>query len=355
MKNKALNSIITVFIFLFISCQETVVTNIVHPDGSITRRIVIKNEDGKEFKTEEYTVPIDSTWTITDTIEIGEKNDTTWIRKAEKHFRNVGEINKEYQNDKGVNKSFVREAKFDKKFRWFSTLYTFSENIDKSFQCGYPIEEYLNKQELEYFYMPDNILFDRATGPDSTAVKQIADSIEVKSDKWLVMCLISEWEMEFLKLSEQNGKGKQNSAFLKDKDTLIYGLVKNLDGAPWTNSDSIITATMQNIFGNEMYLANKPEIDSSSSIIERKFKKLMDFSSYDMRVSMPGEMVATNGFPEKNGEIVWPIKMEFFVAQKYEMRAESKISNTWAWVVSAIFVGFVMVGLVVRGVRKSRI
>ena len=55
---------------------------------------------------------------------------------------------------------------------------------------------------------------------------------------------------------------------------------------------------------------------------------------------MPGNLTGTNGFIDSSRILLWPVKSDFFLTQKYEMWAESKVPNTWAWVVSGLFVVF---------------
>ena len=54
---------------------------------------------------------------IKDSIQINEKGDTTWFKKAEKLFRNVDEINLTYKLDSGANKASSRHAAFRKSFK----------------------------------------------------------------------------------------------------------------------------------------------------------------------------------------------------------------------------------------------
>ena len=357
MKRISLKSVLVMLMFMLFSCNETVVTNIVHPDGSVTRRIVIKDPEGKydnNYNPENYRVPFDSTWNITDSFEISEKGDTIWIRTAEKLFKNIEEINEEYKNDKGSNRNFVREARFSKKFHWFNTIYTFSENIDKTFYYGYPVEQYLTKQELEYFYLPESVLADRRNGPDSTNVRQIEDSVEYKSGKWMLTCWISEWNGEFQKLAEKKGEWDANKEFLKTQYSgIVNNLEKSLKDTGEINLDTIFYKILNNVFGDELYVTFRPEIDSSVKVFVERFETANKFEDYSVRTLMPGKLVATNGFIDQNGEILWPAKMKFFLVQPYEMWAESKTSNTWAWVVSGLFLLFVITGLVFRIIKKS--
>ena len=50
--------------------------------------------------------------------------------------------------------------------------------------------------------------------------------------------------------------------------------------------------------------------------------------------------------------LLWPVKSDYFLTEPYEMWAESKITNPWAWIVSGLFLAFVLTGVMVR-VRKK--
>lgn len=71
MKNRNLKLVISIVLVIAASCNEpeTIVTNIVHSDGSVTRRIEMKNLENK-FELSDLQVPFDSTWTIRDSLEI---------------------------------------------------------------------------------------------------------------------------------------------------------------------------------------------------------------------------------------------------------------------------------------------
>jgi hypothetical protein len=41
------------------------------------------------------------------------------------------------------------------------------------------------------------------------------------------------------------------------------------------------------------------------------------------------------------------------MTEPYEMWAESKTPNTWAWIVSGFFLAFVLTGVIVRIIKKG--
>ena len=61
-------------ILIAFSCDEpvTVVTNIVHPDGSVTRKIDMRNTKNT-FEKSVLQVPFDDAWMVTDSCEVGKR------------------------------------------------------------------------------------------------------------------------------------------------------------------------------------------------------------------------------------------------------------------------------------------
>src|ERR1035437_2307173 len=158
MKRTSLNPILFFLIMVVASCDEpqTTVTNYVHSDGSVLRKLEMRNQK-KNFKKSDFQVPFDSTWVVKDSCEVNTKGDTTYIKRAEKLFKNIKEINLAYKSDSGANRNVPRTTSFKKSFRWFYTVYRFSEIIDKKLEFGYPVRNFLNDKELLYFYSPGNI------------------------------------------------------------------------------------------------------------------------------------------------------------------------------------------------------
>ena len=198
MKRKPIKLIVSMVLLFVVSCNEpeTVVTNYVHPDGSVTRKIEMKSIEGdakKRFKISDIQVPFDSTWNVKDTFALDKKGDTTWIRRGEKLFKSIEELNSAYRSDSGANKHVLRKAGFSKRFKWFNTEYRFSENIDKIMSSGYPVGDFLNKEEINYFYSPESLIAEKENGPDSLKYKALSDTVKHKTDLWTVKNIVSEW------------------------------------------------------------------------------------------------------------------------------------------------------------------
>jgi hypothetical protein len=351
MKNRRLKIIISLVIAMVASCDEpeTVVTNIVHPDGSVTRKIEMKNAKNK-FDVTVMQVPFDSTWTIRDSLEISNNGkDTVWVKRAEKLFASVDEINGYYKADSGANKKSVRRAEFRKKFKWFNTEYDFSETIDKKMLYGYPVSNFLNQDELKWFYSPDNFQEEKKNGPDSLKFKAFSDTTDKKAEKWMIKCLVSEWIGEFTKLTGEKAVGSMSQESLKQREDefakIVIGSGEHFDSL-WSNGD-----LLKEFVGEADAARYKVEADSAGNIAsERLFRS---FARYTMRTIMPGKLTDTNGLIDSSGVLLWPVKDDYFLTEPYVMRAESKVPNRWAWIVSGLFLVFVIMGFIIRKKGKG--
>jgi len=350
MKNKSFKLIVSLIIMMVVSCDEpeTVVTNYVHTDGSVTRKIEMRNTKNK-FELSDIQVPIDSTWTVKDSCEINVKGDTIWIRRAVKLFKNADDINLSYRNDSGANREISRKAAFRKKFKWFNTEYSFSETIDKQLSFGYPVKNFLNKEELLYFYSPDNVKQEKENGPDSLKFRALNESVKLNTDNWTYKNLVSMWIGEFAKLTEgKSGYDLKMDSLKAHEDefvSLIKANEKTFDSL-WANG-----FLLKEFLGEANALKYKTEADTALSVVTRNY--FIDFKDYSVRIAMPGKLIGTNGFVDSTDLLLWPVKSDYFLTEPYEMWALSKIPNRWAWIVSGLFLAFVLTGVTIRVIKKG--
>jgi hypothetical protein len=108
---------------------------------------------------------------------------------------------------------------------------------------------------------------------------------------------------------------------------------------------------LKELIGEENAVKFKTEADSALGSVTKYF--LVDFKDYSVRIVMPGKLIGTNGFIDSSHILLWPVKSDFFMTEPYEMWAESKTPNTWAWIVSGIFLVFVLTGVIVRIIKKG--
>lgn len=345
MRSNSLKISLMLIIVMVMSCDEpeTLLTNYVHPDGSVTRKIEIRNVTSV-FDPSKFQLPVDSSWNTRDSIEINGKGDTVWVRRAEKLFSGIDEINAAYANDSGCNREFTRNAAFRKSFRWFNTNYRFSENVKNIMTFGDPLEKYMNADELTCFYSPQTLKDELKKSADSLKYKALEDSVEVKSQNWLLNSAVQEWIGYFSKLTHENEQSEMISNLNKQQPEIIRMIKEKYD----KNFDSLWESgvILRSFIGEENALKFRREADSALTIVSKEI--LTDFKDYSVSIVMPGKLIGTNGYNDNNKALLWPVRSDFFFTQPYEMWAESKVTNVWAWIVSGLFLLFVLTGVIIK-------
>ena len=369
---------------MLFSCDyETHVINTVHKDGSVTRKVIMKNSEEK-FEPGKYRVPVDSTWQTKIDIDVNEKGDTSWILTAEKHFGNVDEINEEYINDKGSNQDLERKAYFSKSFKWFTTVFRYSETIDKFMTVTCPASDFLSDEELKFFYLPGNVKAELKNGSDSLKYEALSDTIDTKSEIWMWTSFVRQWmeifydlfgdhpdlsidkeemlskESDFIQQLIDYEKSEKEEdeeilQLLEEDEEAMQFLEEEKNGEKADDIELVVTS----VLGKKFYSTFKTEIDSAMSVLETMIEPFFSSDNYDMEIRMPGRIIASNGYAdtdpdsENNGGILWTVKGEYFLTQQYEMWAESQVSNYWTWIISALFILFVITGFVIRSKKEK--
>ncbi len=368
MKRKLKISTCILTILLLFSCdyKKTQVVNKVNEDGSITRTVMVETNSKDNLEFSNIDVPVDSTWEIEIRMEIqedaaeNEKKDTIWYLTAEKHFASVAEINLAYQSDSGANRELKRSADFSKSFRWFTTVYRYSEKVDKVLQIDCPISDFLSREELDFIYLPDKIQESLKNGPDSLAYKELVDSVETKSERWFWVSSIRQWIEVFYELfgNDPNltiSKDEMLAKELQLAAILTYGFGSEEGKEKEKQQDSIFVAA----FGEKFYSSFKTEIDSTSSVVDQFDNPVWSASDYNVEIRLPGRITASNGYAETGDEykgdkgILWTVSGVYFLTQDYEMWAESRVNNYWIWALTAVFILFVFAGFL-RFLKKRQ-
>lgn len=336
--------VFVVLVFLH-GCEEpeTIVTNIVHPDGSVTRRVEMRTSK-QEFDPEEYRVPVDSTWNLAYSIEVSEEGDTTRVLVAEKLFPDAGSITEEYTRERmSVNSASVRSAHFRKSFRWFTTSYRYSEKVQRTLPYGYPVSNFLSNEEVEYLMLPKSVADDLKEGADSIYYTALEDSVDAHLELWLMKGLVNGWVILAGKMLEEAGADEEFiREFLGNEDKLSAHL-KSLE----SDIDSILPV----LLGEEAIARYGSVFDAAEDSIDINLELFWSFGGYTVKTVMPGTLEDCNGYITSSGEVAWQVRPELFYFEDYSMWAESHGANRWAWYVSGGFVLLVVAGIVLRKFR----
>jgi hypothetical protein len=345
MKIKKRITVLFVCFTILFSCDsyETTVINTVHADGSFTRVVVMHSDENDQFEPEEFKVPLDSTWKTEIGIEVDGENDTTWVLTAEKYFENVRELNSNYEADTGRNGNLNRQVSFVKKFRWFTTVFRFTESVKRTMEVDCPVNEFLTGEELDFFYLPHSIQKMAELGSDSLETKALLSSIEEKTEVWYTTCMVRRGLSAFSGMYLVHGQGELSREEIMSKEPEIISLMEeDLD------QDSLFFS----LFGEGFVREYKQFLDSAITIIEEEISLSLNASAYDVKTRMPGRIIATNGYPgfvegdDPVSEVLWTVSGEYFLSENYDMWVESRVNNFYIWIISILFVLFAITGFI---------
>lgn len=317
------------------------VINEVQEDGSIYRRLIITDDDD-DFDLDDMQVPVDSTWTLDKSLEVSESGDSLWTLVAEKYFSSVDELNLTYNNHKGSNDYLIRWAGFSKKFRWFNTIYYYSENVEKALD-GLPPEDFFEGEYLDLFYMPEKIFNDLRYSEDSLRYKALADTLEDLSEEWLGRSLIRAAINELDSLLIESDDSSIDITTIREMEVELGEIILEME----------IEEAIDTILGAGYYEQNQVVIDLSVDRLDKKLEVSMSVSDYLIQTKMPGELVGTNGYIDTEGGIIWEVDGDVTFSKDYSMWAQSIVINTWAWIVTIGFLLFVIMGFIINA-RRGR-
>lgn len=345
--NKKVNIIILMFIMMiFSSCggPDALLINMVRKDGSVERKVILTYHKD-EFDLSDCQVPVDSTWNITKSYDVSEDGDTTYSLTAKKEFESVDMVNKLYDEYEGSNPLMNREARFRKKFRWFNTVYRYTETVERALM-GVAPEDFFSNQELDYFYMPEKLIDALLEGPDSTRIKEtVTDPLDKKEEEWFSKSLVRAFVVKLVDTTSVSPDIKVDTSklFAKEED-LSYSMFEDMQEQQLVDS----------LLGEGFYENNRTLIDTLLSDVEDEFLVALETDSYLVQTFMPGELTSTNGYIDKDGNILWEVKGEVFLSSDFNMWAESKTVNSWTWIITGAFLLFVVSGLIVSVFRRRR-
>jgi hypothetical protein len=327
-------------VLVFSACREVKVTTKINRDGSFTRVILVQGDSAEVQKKTDLPFPVDDTWEMTfgrDTADTT-KFLVTWT----KTFRNSDELNAEIQNDTSFYKNIQREITVKKRFGFFYTYITFRE-IYKSLNpfTFLDYKDYITEEDLQLY----TGLKVPLTPDDSTRKNKVEDKV----GEYLIRSATAELE-DILK----EGIVRLNNPAL---DTAI--VTTYLDAI--VNEEKFILWKGENIID---YYHTKSGIDAFLLLKEMQpylfadyDKKMADveymlaFQDYKEEVQLPGLITGTNSSIIKGNQVSWQVESSSFFITDFEMYAESRVINYWAFVISGIVVLGLVVLLVVKAFR----
>lgn len=359
MKTKTFITILAIGM-LAVSCvSDEEMLTVVNPDGTCYREFT-RNVDsafivGDTAKTHYFPVTIDSSWEITWKYLTPEIH-TNWPLKtwkwaagdtvkrlevtARKDFESVSQLDNGFRlaswhewNTLKVNHTL------DKKFRWFYTYYTYKEVYPKikTFD-DVPFDKYMTKEETDFWFTgkPDLV-----KGMNGLEMREYAGKLEGKYNSWFAH---NYWNLQYQNLldnydqlairsvSKQRMIQARDSAFTRNLPDMLKG----------DDVDVKIDVALDKYFKTTEFSVLKSKKDNLIDKFDKEFDSL-EFMAYfnkafDYMLLLPGKILQPGNGTLHGDTLSWKLTAYRMVPGNYEITAESRKANAWAFIVTGCIV-----------------
>lgn len=353
------------------SCKEPDnMLTVINPDGSCYKEF--SNTVGSDFMLGKnlseqvyFPISVDSNWTVTwklaDSTRISsefplsqksmdsimalmpmEKDQKTnkFVKKKpvfdlmlRRQFKSVEEMGNTFRLNPLHKWSKIKvNYNLDKKFRWFYTYYTYTETypkINTNFKT--PVDSFMTKEEATFWFTGVPNIY---KGMNGIEIREAIGSLEDKYNEWFAKNL---WDNEFEVLLANYDKMKNPPVTLdslvrskdpifvsKVRDDIDFNMEKVLNGYFKTKAFSIFWETKES-----------PLKKHEKDFEEQEFVALFT-KAFNYQLCMPGRLNLKENVVVNGDTLNWKLTAYRMLYHGYEIQAESRKANIWAFIVSGL-------------------
>lgn len=336
------------------SSDPTFITRI-NADGSCSREILSTADSafmvGDTAKSNPFRIDLDSTWKVSWSYKTSEFHTNwplkTWTEdtsykgqvevKAVRHYASVAEMDSSFRFAKSDEWHTIKPRYiFNKKFRWFYTYYTYEEVYPKvPILERIPINKYLTNEEAEFWYQGKQ---DYIKGLNGIEIKDVADDLESKSNKWIFHNILEEQYLLFIEHYDSiTGDKADKQRFVLYKDTVINVALSKIE----EEKDFSLGKYLDQYFKTKSVYEKYEENSSTfKKKIDSLFGGLILYSGKKVNYNllMPGKILKAENGVSRGDTLSFKLNTERMIYNSYALGATSRKANTWPFVVTAIIV-----------------
>ena len=319
-------SVMLISMLFWEGCLEIDIETKISPDGSCERVITIPR-DSVSIPHSAFPIPVDPSWT-TEWKKTG-KDSPKYEYIARKHFATPEQLSSEYSTRPDTSLLKIR-VDVKKRFEWFYTYIKYEEiyDLDNPFH-KIPISDFLSEEEIDSY----------RRGVDD-------DSIKARVDKWFMRNIFEDYFADAVKSLEKKNDPSLPASLLIEKKELLYNVTMN-DSGP-QNVDDLLRI-LEKIMNTKAVNSLRDEFDKLWQDTEAKLSRLSDADgSYTNSVELPGLILDTNSDKIEGSRISWKFASDQLRIGEYMMKAESRVTNVWAFIITGILVVFIIFLIVLK-------
>ena len=280
--------------------------------------------------------------------------------KQDKPQTGLMHVNRKYQNvsemsdslTQAVRHLFKATASLDKHFKWFYTDYTYKEtlaitNIEQIFPIS--LDRFVSADSASYWFTGEPNLAAGLTGAEQ---KEMLDEIETRISQWFCACTMSNIYAHVWKnYDEVKNPPVNEEQFWALKDSVIMSpAVRNLNLFGNINQVSNI---FKDFYQSDAYTPLFSDSTRWERLLEIKYKdyeRLVTMKPM-LEYMMPGKVIdAGNGVVEGN-VVRYRFSGERLIPHPFDVTITSRVTNVWAFVVTALVILLAIGCLFYRRIR----
>lgn len=343
---KRMASVATGLLLLLVlpGCLDIFFTTEVKPNGEIVKTIVFEG-DSAEILAVYFPFMNNESWER-EWFPMDEKDKTKLV--LTKTFKNAKLAAKDLNPPDTI--PYIRfQPELNKKFRWFFSYYEYNDLLLATNPfTKIDWKDYIPEEMIDLI-----MLDEEEREADPRYQEEEYKSLEKNFENYLLSSAFEEFYQLLLQTIEQNPQPTLNADILGAKKAELY---KAAIEAP--NNDDV-RAILESIYPLLDSTALFTAYQKDRAPLDYFDKKLRLFdSSFDdnlvFTIRMPGLLINTNSSKIEGNSLTWD--MDFFQAffKDYPMKAESRVVNTWAFVVTGFLFLFLLAGLIWSSVKRRK-
>lgn len=320
-------------LLLMAGCREVEVTTGIHRDGSLDRRVVVTSDEEDQMQTS-YPLLGGEGWEK-ERRQVESEGQTRWTETYRRSFRDAESLQEVMRPDPSEPYAIRPEVELEERFRWFTTRYVWREHVPKvSPYDTIPLREWFSEAEIDSFFS------DRAS-----------ESLQERFETWQSRNFIEDLVLRVADHAREEGLAAWDAEQLHVRSAALFDTVmareEELDLDDLTPA---MLEALEDTYGQDAS-ALEPAVRGWEEELMGYFEATGSFGEemYTFRVRMPGLLVETTAREVEGNTATWDFDPERLHYADLEMRALSRVTNTWAlWVTGALILLFLLVAVVYR-------
>lgn len=269
----------------------------------------------------------------------------TVILRAEREFASVENMSGAFPlqiNGKRLNAG----AKLEKNFQWFYTIYKYSETIGgMQDSIEIPLSDYVDDEHALFWFTGYPELLQ---GRSIATSRDWLNSIQTSIDKWQnanYFNYLYNMIAEYYAVIENPPVDK--STFLSLRDSVMQYALSHDFNITMHNTDALF----RDFFKSDAYSFLFVQDSEYMNYLSEQVKWYLDLMTLriDYAIELPGSVtdVGKGLYHDSTFSVYYNLSGEHFVPRDYEITAESRVVNIWAFVLTAVL-GIILIVFLLR-------